>query len=154
MHKHQSCTKHALSYYLDINSESAILLITKVTHVLTHSFWITNDNNFQFFGNVLGLHTNGNARIAMILHYLPTHATLEEHVDILPTLSIDAQLITNLIVMMEKLNPGLSIHHTCCSHLIAHLCKHSPCIQINFFLSLLRPLILTVHLRKLYGPYP
>ena len=45
----------------------------------------------------------------MILHYLPTCATLEEHIDILPALNIDAQLITNLIVMMEKLNPGLSI---------------------------------------------
>ena len=45
----------------------------------------------------------------MILHYLLTHATLEEHIDLLPTLNIDAQLITNLIAMMEKLNPGLSI---------------------------------------------
>ena len=118
MHKHQSCTRNALSYYLDTNSESGILLITKVTHVLTHSFWITNDNNFQFHGNVLGVCTNGNARVAMILHYLPMHATLEKHVDILPTLSIDAQLITNLIIMIEKLNPGLSICHNCCSHLI------------------------------------
>ena len=53
--------------------------------------------------------TSGNAPVAMMLHYLPTCATLEEHIDILPTLSIDAQLITNLIIMMEKLNPGLSI---------------------------------------------
>ena len=60
MHEHQCCTKHTLSYYLDTNSESAIHLITKVTHVLTHSFWIANDNNFQFYGNVLGLCTNGN----------------------------------------------------------------------------------------------
>ena len=60
MHEHQHCTKHTLSYYLDTNSESAIHLITKVTHVLTHSFWIANDNNFQFYGNVLGLRTNGN----------------------------------------------------------------------------------------------
>ena len=118
MHEHQSCTKHTLSYYPDTNSESAVHLITKITHVITHSFQNTNDNNFQFYGNVLGLHTNGNARVAMILCYLSTHATLEEHVDILPTLSIDAQLITNLIIMMERLNPGLSICHTCCSHLI------------------------------------
>ena len=118
MHEHQSCTKHALSYYLDTSSESTILLITKVTHVLTHSFHIANDNNFQFYGNVLGLHTSGNAQVAVLLCYLPTCATLEKHVDILPTLSIDAQLITNLIIMMEKLNPGLSIHHTCCSSLI------------------------------------
>ena len=118
MHKHQSCTKHALSYYLDTNSELAILLMTKVTHVLTHYFQIANDNNFQFNGFVLGHHTNGNARVAMILHYLPTHATLEEHTDILSTLNCDTQLLTNLIIMMEKLNPGLSIHHTCCSHLL------------------------------------
>ena len=118
MHKHQSCTKHALSYCLDTNSELAILLMTKVTHVLTHYFQITNDNNFQFNGFVLGHCTNGNAQVAMILHYLPTHATLEEHTDILPTLNCDTQLLTNLIIMMEKLNPGLSIHHTCCSHLL------------------------------------
>ena len=111
MHKHQSCTKHALSYYLDTNSESALLLITKVTCVLTHSFSITNDNSFQFNGFVLGHRTHGNARVAMILCYLPTHATLEEHIDILPTLNIDAQLLTNLNIMMEKLN-------TCCSHLL------------------------------------
>ena len=88
MHEHQSCTKHALSYYLDTNSESAILLTTKVTHVLTHSFQIANDNNFQFNGFVLGCHTNGNAQVARILHHLPTRATLEEHIDILPTLNI------------------------------------------------------------------
>ena len=86
-----------------MNSELAILLITKVT---------------QFNGFVLSHHTNENARVAIILHYLPTYATLEEHIDILPTLNIDAQLLTNLIIMMEKLNPGLSIHHTCCSHLL------------------------------------
>ena len=61
MHEHQSCTKHALSYYLDTYSEPAILLITKVTHVLTHSFRIANDNSFQFNGFVLGRRTNGNA---------------------------------------------------------------------------------------------
>ena len=118
MHKHQSCTIHALSYYLDMDSESAILLITKVTHVLTHSFRITNDNSFQFNSFVLGHHTNGNAQVAMILHYLPTHVTLEEHIDILPTLNIDAQLLTNIIIVMEKLNSVLSIRHTCCSHLL------------------------------------
>ena len=121
MHEHQSCTEHALSSYLDMTSESAILLITKVTHVLTHSFRITNDNSFQFNGFVPGCHTNGNAQVAMILCYLPTHATLEEHIDILPTLNIDAQLLTNLIIMMEKLNPDLSIRHTCCSHLLETL---------------------------------
>ena len=45
----------------------------------------------------------------MILCYLSTCTTCEEHIDVLPTLSIDAQLITNLIIMMEKLNPGLSV---------------------------------------------
>ena len=118
IHEHQSYTKHALSYYLDTDSESAILLITQVTHVLTHSFRIANDNSFQFNGFVLGCCTNGNTQVAMILHYLPTGVALEEHIDILPTLNIDAQLLTNLIIMMEKLNPGLSICHTCYSHLL------------------------------------
>ena len=118
MHEHKQYTKHALSYHLDTCSGPAILLITKIMHILTHSFRIANDNNFQFYGNVFNLHTNWNVRVAMILHYLPTCTTCEEHIDILPTLSINAQLITNLIIMMKKLNPGLSIHHTCCSHLI------------------------------------
>ena len=69
----------------------------------------------------------------MILHYLPTHATLEEHIDILPTLGIDAQLITNLIVMMKKLNPGhlFDIHVV---HIFwRHLFKCPPCILIISF---------------------
>ena len=115
MHEHKQYTKHTLSYHLDTCSRPAILLIAKITHILIHSFRIANDNNFQFYANIC---TNGNVQVAMILRYLPTRATCEEHIDVLPTLSIDAQLITNLIIMMEKFNPGLSIHHTCCSHLI------------------------------------
>ena len=61
MYKHQSCTKYALSYYLDTYSELAILLISKVTHVLTHSFRIANDTSLLFNGFVLGIRTNGNA---------------------------------------------------------------------------------------------
>ena len=121
MHEHKQYTKHALSYQLDTCSGPAILLITKIMHILTHSFRIANDNNFQFFGNVLGLCTNGNVQAAMILPYLPIHTTCVEHIDVLSTLSVDAQLITNLIIMIEKLNPGLSIYHTCCSHLIETL---------------------------------
>ena len=50
MQEHQSCSKHTLSYYLDTYSKLAVLLITKITHILTHSFKISNDNNFQFSG--------------------------------------------------------------------------------------------------------
>ena len=60
MHEHKQSTKHALLYWQDTCSEPAILLITKITHILTHSFQIANNNNFQFHGNVLGLRTNGN----------------------------------------------------------------------------------------------
>ena len=54
----------------------------------------------------------------MLLHFLPTRVTFKEDIDVLPTLSIDTQLISTFITMMEKLNPGLTIHHTCCSNLI------------------------------------
>ena len=127
MHKNQSCTKHALSYYLDMDSELAILLITKVTHVLTHSFGITNDNSFQFNSFVLGHHTNGNAQVAMILYYLPTRATLEEHIDILPTLNIDTQLLMNLIIMNGK-TKSRSIYSP---HML-FTSSGDPCISIHY----------------------
>ena len=118
MHAHQCCSKHSLSYYLDTYSEAALHLITRVTYVLTHSFRIANANNFQFNGFILGQGENGNARVVMILCCVSTRTVLEEHLDILPTLDFDAQLLTNLIMMMERLRPRLSICHTCCSHLI------------------------------------
>ena len=110
------CT-NSLSYYLDTCSEVALHLITRMTYVLMHSFRIANANNFQFNGFVLGRRENGNACIVMILYCVSTHAVLEEHIDVIPTLDFDAQLLTNLM-MMKRLRPGLSIHHTCCSHLI------------------------------------
>ena len=109
MQVHQCCSKHSLSYYLDTYSEAALHLITRLTYVLTHSFRIANANNFQFNGFILGCRANGNARVVMILCCVPTRAVLEEHTDVLPTLDFDAQLLTSLTMMMERLRPGLSI---------------------------------------------
>ena len=54
MHIHKEFSRPSLADYLDTYSELAVFLIASITHVLTHSFKITNNNGFQFHGHVLG----------------------------------------------------------------------------------------------------
>ena len=86
-----------------------------VTHLLTHSFQVANDNGFQFYAHMLGRHhTNGNVSMVMCLFYPPTRCIIEGHIGIIPSMDIDAQLLMNLVVMIEKACLGCSIQHHYC----------------------------------------
>ena len=119
MHTHKEFSRPSLADHLDTYSELAVFLLAKITHLLTHSFKIANDNGFQFHGHALGhQHTNGNIRVGMCLFYPPTSCIIEDHIDIIPSMDINAQLLTNLVIMMEKVCPGCSLRHRCCNQLM------------------------------------
>ena len=86
MHIYKEFSRSSLSDYLDTYSELAVFLMAKITHLLTHSFKIANNNGFQFHGHALGnCHTNGNLRVVMCLFYPPTSCIIEDHIDIIPS---------------------------------------------------------------------
>ena len=115
MYIHKEYSRPSLADYLDNHSELAVYLLAKITHLLTHSFQIANDNGFQFYGHTLGRHcTNGNVSMVMCLFYPPMNCIIEDNIDIIPSMDVDAQLLANLVVMIEKAHPGCSIHHRCC----------------------------------------
>ena len=116
MHIHKEYPRPSLSDYLDNYSELAVYLLAKITHLLTHSFQVANDNGFQFYGHMLGCHcTNGNVSMVMCLFYPPTNCIIEDHIGIIPSMDVDAQLLMNLVVMIEKAGLGCSIQHCCCN---------------------------------------
>ena len=118
MHIYKSYSKPSSSDYFDNCSELAVCLTAKINHLLTHSFRIANDNGFQFSGHPLGhCCTDGNVRVVMCLFHLPTHCLIEDHLDVTPSMNLDAQLVTNLLMMMEKACPGLFFLHCCCAPL-------------------------------------
>ena len=115
MHIYKEFSRSSLSDYLDTHLELAVFLIARITHLLTHSFKIANDNSFQFYGHALGCQrTSGNVRVVMCLFYPPTSCIIEDHIDIIPSMDINVQLLTNLVIMIEKVHPGCSIQHHCC----------------------------------------
>ena len=61
--------------------------------------------------------TDGNIRVVMCLLYPPTCSILVEHLDVTPFIDLDVQLVTNLMLMMEK---------SCPDHLVRHRCYEFP----------------------------
>ena len=115
VHIHKEYSRPSLSDYLDNYSELAVYLLAKITHLLTHSFQVANNSSFQFYGHTLRhCHTNGNVSMVMCLFYPPTSCNIEDHIDIIPSMDIDTQLLINLVVMIEKACPGCSIQYHCC----------------------------------------
>ena len=119
MHIYKEFSRSSLSDYLNTYSELAVFLMVRITHLLTHSFKIANNNGFQFHGHALGCHRmDGNVRVVMCLFYPPTSCIIEDHIDIIPSMDTNAQLVTNLVIMIEKAHMGCSIQHHCCDHLM------------------------------------
>ena len=107
---HKEYSRPSLSDYLDNHSELAIYLLAKITHLLTHSFQVANDNGFQFYGHTLGCCCiNGNVSMVICLFYPPTNCIIEDHIDIIPSMDVDAQHLTNLVVI-EKAHLGCSFN--------------------------------------------
>ena len=116
MHIHKEYSRPSLSDYLDNHSELAVYLLAKITHLLTHSFQVANNNSFQFYGHMLGHHRiNDNVSMIMCLFYPPTNCIIEDHIDIIPSMDVDAQPLTNLVVMIKKACSGCSLQHHCCN---------------------------------------
>ena len=116
MHIYKEYSRPSLSDYFDNYSELAVYLLARITHLLRHSCKIANNNGFHFYGHMLGCCcTNRNVRVVMCLFHPPTNCIMEDHIDIIPSMDLDAQLLTNLVVMMEKAHLGCSIQHRCCN---------------------------------------
>ena len=93
----------------------AIDLLILIHHLLMHSFQITNDNGFQFYGYPLGQHcTNGNVRVIMSVLYPPTRSLVETHLDVTPAMDIDVQLVTCLLSLMTDSCPERLFCHLGC----------------------------------------
>ena len=82
--------------------------MTEIHALLTHAFHIATDNGFQFFGYPIGHRcTDGSVWVVMCLLYPPpTCSMLEDHLNITPSLNLDVQLVTHLMLMMEKICPA------------------------------------------------
>ena len=59
-------------------------------------------------------HTDGSVRVVMCLFYPPTCSMLEDHLNITPSFDLNVQLVTHLMVMMEKNCPECILRHYCC----------------------------------------
>ena len=103
MHIHKQYSLSSACDYFDTTSTLAVTLMTEIHVLLTHTFHITNDNGFQFFGHPIGCkHTDGSVRVVMCLFYSPTCSMLEDHLSVTPSLDLDVQLVTQLMMMMKK----------------------------------------------------
>ena len=115
MHIYKSYSHPSSCDYFDTSSELATGLLTEIHCLRMHSFRVANDNGFQFYGYPVGCCcTNGNIRVVMCLLYPPTHYIIEEHLDVTPSMDLDVQFVTNLMIMMEKSCPERLFRHHCC----------------------------------------
>ena len=69
MHIHKEYSIPSLTDYLDNHSELAVYLLVKITHLLTHSFQVANDNVFHFYGHTLGHCRN----VRVVVSFLPSY---------------------------------------------------------------------------------
>ena len=110
--------------------------MTEMHVLLTHTFHIANDNGFQFFGYPIGRkRTDGSVQVVMCLFYPPTCSMLEDHLNVTPSLDLDVQLVTQLMMMMEKNYPECIIRHYCCNFFDDLLIQNCVSLCIWSFLS-------------------
>ena len=115
MYIHKQYSRSSACDYFDTTSTLAVTLMTEIHVLLTHTFHIANDNGFQFFGYPIGhKRTDGSVWVVMCLFYPPTCSMLEDHLNVTPSLDLDVQLVTQLMMMMEKNCPECILQHYCC----------------------------------------
>ena len=115
MHIYKGYSHPSSCDYFDISSELAISLLTEIHHHLTHSFQIANDNRYQFYGYPVDCCCpNGNIRVVMCLLYPPTCYLIEEHLNVTPSVDLNVQLVTSLMLMVETSYPEHHFQHHCC----------------------------------------
>ena len=115
MYIHKQYSRSSACDYFDTTSTLAVTLMTEIHVLLTHTFHIANDNGFQFFGYPIGCkRTDGSIRVLMCLFYPPTCSMLEDYLDVTPSLNLNVQLVTHLMIMMKKNCPEHILKHYCC----------------------------------------
>ena len=103
MHIHKQYSPPSACDYFDSTSTLAVTLMTEIHVLLTHTLHIANDNGFQFFGYPIGRkRTDGSVWVVMCLFYPPTCSMLEDYLNVTPSLNLNVQLVTHLMMMMEK----------------------------------------------------
>ena len=129
MHIHKHYSQSSACDYFDTISTLAFAIMTEINSLLTHAFHIANDNGFQFFGYPIGRRrTDGSVQVVMCLLYPPTCSMLEDHLNINPSLDLDVQLVTHLMLMMEKTCPECILHTTAVTSLMTYLIR--PCASL------------------------
>ena len=114
MHIHKQYSRSSACDYFDTTSTIAVALMSEIHVLLTHTFHIATDNGFQFFGYPIGCRcTDGSVQVVMCLLYPPTCSILEDHLNVTPSLDLNVQLKTHLMLMMEK---------SCQEHILCHYC--------------------------------
>ena len=112
MHIHKQYSRSSACDYFDTTSTLAVTLMIEIHVLFTHTFHIANDNRFQFFGYPIGRKcTDGSIRVLMCLFYPPTYSMLEDYLN---SLNLNVQLVTHLMMMMEKNCPERILRHYCC----------------------------------------
>ena len=115
MHIYKQCSRSSACDYFDTTSTLAATLMTEIHVPLTHTFHIANDNGYQFFGYPIGRkHTDGSVQVVMCLFYPPTCSLLEDYLSVTPSLNLNEQLVTHLMMMMETNCPERIHRHYCC----------------------------------------
>ena len=115
MHIYKQYSRSSACDYFDTTSTLAVTLMTEIHVLLTHTFHIANDNGYQFFGYPIGCKcTDGSVQVVMCLFYPPTCSLLEDYLNVTPSLNLNEQLVTRLMMMVET-NCSERIHrHYCC----------------------------------------
>ena len=113
MYIHKQYSQSSACDYFDTTSTLAVTLMTEIHVLLTHTFHIAKDNGFQFVGYPIGCKcTAGSVQVVMCLFYPPICSMLENYLNVTPSLNLNVQLVTHLM-MMENC-PEHILQHYCC----------------------------------------
>ena len=86
-----------------------------VNYWITYPFKIANCNGFHFNVYLLGLQSNGNLCIFMMLYDLWSSMYIHYYDDINLHADVYVQLLYILFGLMDYLQPNLDYKHDCCS---------------------------------------
>ena len=99
----------------DCESEKAILAMSLVNYWIMHPFKIANCNGFHFNAYPLGLQSNSNLCVFMMLYDLRSSMYIHCYNDVNLHADVDVQLLYILFGLMDYLQPNLEYTHNCCN---------------------------------------
>ena len=98
MHLDHLFSQPSEAFDFDCESKKAIWAMFLVNYWITHPFKIANCNGFHFNAYPLGLQSNGNLCIFMILYDLQSSMYIHYYDDINLYADVDVQLLTYCLV--------------------------------------------------------